>query len=426
MARRRKSPSSIHLIESAATELRLAAARTFVRAHAAAGVHLVGASRGAVDDLARAVARASGATIGLHRSSLTELAARIAMPELADEGRAPASALAAEAVAARAAFEAQQSGELTYFAPVAATPGFPRALARTLQELRLARVAAPALAALPLGGADLAVLLDRFEQEFTAASATDRASLFQTAAAALRRGGTVPGAASALLLLDVPMESPIEFAFIEALIESSPVVLITVPFGDVQALRRLESIGITAEVLDAAADAAPATDLVALRRYLFARSQPPLRERTGELRIFSAPGEGREAVEIARRILEEAAAGVPFDDMAVFVRSPEQYAGLLEQAFTRAGIPAWFDRGTERPHPAGRAFLALLACACDKLSARRFAEYLSLAQVPDAGALPPPFVVPDDEMLGTGPRARGPRRQGDRRGGAARASRRPG
>ena len=29
------------------------------------------------------------------------------------------------------------------------------------------------------------------------------------------------------------------------------------------------------------------------------------------------------------------------------------------------GFPAWFDRGTRRPHPAGRAFLALLACAAD-------------------------------------------------------------
>src|SRR5262249_56315443 len=42
---------------------------------------------------------------------------------------------------------------------------------------------------------------------------------------------------------------------------------------------------------------------------------------------------------------------------------------------------------TRRPHPGGRALLALLACAAEGLSARRFAEYLSLAEVPDA-ALP--------------------------------------
>ena len=65
--------------------------------------------------------------------------------------------------------------------------------------------------------------------------------------------------------------------------------------------------------------------------------------------------------------------------------SPQHYAGLLEHALERAGVPAYFERGTRRPHPAGRAFLALLRCAADNLSARRFAEYLSLGQVPEAG-----------------------------------------
>src|SRR6185369_15157199 len=90
---------------------------------------------------------------------------------------------------------------------------------------------------------------------------------------------------------------------------------------------------------------------------------------------------------------------VRFDEMAVFLRAPERYTGLLEHAFRRAGIPAWFERGTRRPHPAGRAFLAVLACAVEKLSARRFAEYLSLGQVPrpDQAAREPVFVLPDDE-----------------------------
>src|SRR5262249_10397145 len=111
--------------------------------------------------------------------------------------------------------------------------------------------------------------------------------------------------------------------------------------------------------------------------------QPPERKARGDLRLFSAPGEGRECVEIARRILEEARAGVRFDEIAVFLRSPREYVGLLEHAFERAGIPAWFDRGTRRPHPSGRAFLAILSCAVERLSAARFAEYLSLSQVPD-------------------------------------------
>ena len=99
------------------------------------------------------------------------------------------------------------------------------------------------------------------------------------------------------------------------------------------------------------------------------------RARTGRLlSFFSAPGEGREAVEIARRILREARAGVRFDEMAVLVRSPQHYVGLIEHALRRAKVPAWFSRGTRRPLTAGRAFLALLACAAEQLSASRFAR----------------------------------------------------
>jgi ATP-dependent helicase/nuclease subunit B len=385
-------------IEAAAAELRLEAARAFVHAQAARGdVLLVGASRGAADDLARAVAATVGATLGIHRFSLTQLAARLAAPLLAAERLAPASALGAEAVAARAAFEAGRDGSLDYFRPVSRTPGFPRALARTLQELRLAGVPPSALASLPLGGRDLARLLERFDEQFGAASASDRAALFAAASSAFTHGAPPPGfeQAPAVLLLDVPFESAAERTFLRALMSASRGVLLTVPFGDVATLEYLKGQGIAPEVLEQRGP----SDLVALRRNLFASRQPPTRARAGDVRVFSAPGEGREAIEIARRILDEARAGVPFEEMAVLLRAPQRYVGLVEQAFNRAGIPAWFDRGARRPHPAGRAFLAMLACACEKLSARRFAEYLSLAQVPqvEARLAPVAFTPPADE-----------------------------
>src|SRR5690606_27650509 len=137
-----------------------------------------------------------------------------------------------------------------------------------------------------------------------------------------------------------------------------------------------------------------------LRAFLFADAAPPERVPDGSLDCFSAPGEGRECVEIARRILREAGRGVPFDEMAVVVRSPERYQGLLEHALARARIPARFDRGTRRPHPAGRAFLALLACAAEGLSARRFAEYLSLGQLPAADSGADTWAPPGDEATG--------------------------
>ena len=384
---------SLRIIEASDAAQRLSEARAWVSARAdGPGVLIVSASRGAADDLARSVAVARGGAIGLHRFSVAQLAARLAAPVLAARGIAPVSYIGGEAVAARATFEASRDEGLEYFGPVARTPGFPRALARTLHELMLARVDAAALARLPLGGSDLARLLDRFEEQFAAAAATDRGTLFEAAAEAAGTYRAFP-----LLLLDVPMESAIEFDFARKLIDAAPDVLVTIPFGDLATLDRFKEEGLTPVVLEPPG----ASDLTALKRYLFATRQPPERDALGEVRLFSAPGEGRECVEIARRILDEARAGVPFDEMAVFVRSPRDYVGLIGHAFSRAGIPAWFDRGTGRPHPSGRAFLALLGCAVERLSAARFAEYLSLSQVPDAAsaATPPSIPPPADDLF---------------------------
>ncbi|HVJ26905.1 MAG TPA: PD-(D/E)XK nuclease family protein [Vicinamibacterales bacterium] len=398
----------IRIVESSATELRLAEARAFVAAQIASGsdMHVVGASRGAADDFSRSIASATGATIGLHRFSLTQLAARLASPALAADGFSPSTWLGSEAVAARAAFAAQQDRALSYFEPVARTPGFPRALARTLQELRLAEVRPKALAGLPLGGPDLAALLERFEEQFASATARDRATLFTTATRIVAAGDAAGiDLRAPLVLLDVPLDSRVEFAFVNALITASSRVLVTVPFGDIASLDRFKALGLKTDVLRPTGD----SDLAALRLRMFAKAKVEERVPKGDVTFFSAPGEGRECVEIARRILDEVKAGVKFDEIAIFVRATDRYVGLLEHAFRRVassssedpGIPAYFDRGTRRPHPAGRAFLAILACRCEKLSARRFAEYLSLAQVPQLDGKPPEFnfVVPDDEVL---------------------------
>ena len=393
----------ILVVESSSADLRLADARAFVARHSrtADDVHIVGATRGAVDDLVRGMAAATGATMGLHRFSLTHLAVRLAAPVLAADGDAPGTYLGGEAVAARAAFDAHQQGDLSYFAPVARMPGFARALSRTLQELRLANVRSEQLATLPLGGRDLAALLDRFDEQFASASARDRATLFRTATKVVHQAnGDVPSGidlTAPVLLLDVPLDSPVEFEFVRALMEKSRDVLVTVPFGDMAALERLKGMGCHPDVRRPGA----VSDLDALRLRMFASSKLDPRTPVGDVQVFSAPGEGRECVEVARRILAEVRRGVRFDEIAVFVRAPQRYVGLLEHAFRRARIEAYFDRGTQRPHPAGRAFLAILACRCEQLSARRFAEYLSLAQVPqlDGKRREFDFIVPDDEVL---------------------------
>src|SRR5207247_5762815 len=95
----------------------------------------------------------------------------------------------------------------------------------------------------------------------------------------------------------------------------------------------------------------------------------------------------------------------------------------LEEAFGRASIPAFFARGTARPDPAARALLALLACKTERLSARRFAEYVSLAQVPDPGAAADAdarWTPPEDDLLPLPPPAE-PRADEERGDGSPRA-----
>src|SRR6266542_7119841 len=129
-------------VQSGSAAVRLREARRFLEQfEPGAEVLLLGASRGSVDDLARTISLERGATFGLHRLSFTQLAARLAVMELAARERAPATTLGHEAVATRAAFEARRDDTLQYFSPVSQTPGFPKALARTLLDLRLAAVA---------------------------------------------------------------------------------------------------------------------------------------------------------------------------------------------------------------------------------------------------------------------------------------------
>jgi len=71
--------------------------------------------------------------------------------------------------------------------------------------------------------------------------------------------------------------------------------------------------------------------------------------------LVRAPGIEREVEEIARRILEQAAAGRPFREMGIIVRAAGTYVPVLRSTLERFGIPArfYFDSELER-HPAVR------------------------------------------------------------------------
>ena len=413
-------PSLLHLFISPAAEARLAAARTrLLEVAPGQTAVIVAATRAAADELAFALAHERGGSFGVTRTGFAELATRLAMPALAREGLSPTGGFGAEAIAARAAFDAVATGRLTYFAPVGHLPGFPRALSRTLNDLRLGGVTAADLAAIDHVGGDLAELLTRVGDESRKAGTVDRAHVLATAVDVLERDPTLVRDAI-VVLIDVAVATEAERRFVGALARASRSVLATVPEGDERTLESLRTLAFAeggadprppkrarpagASVTVPGRPSAPAAEpdaLSRLQRHVFSREGVPEGALDESVVMFSAPGEGRECVEIARRIQEEAARGVLFDRMAVMLRAPHTYLGLLEHALQRAGIPSWFDRGTRRPDPAGRAFLALLACADDDLSARRFAEYLSLGQVPPGGEpVADAWSAPTDEISG--------------------------
>jgi ATP-dependent helicase/DNAse subunit B len=71
---------------------------------------------------------------------------------------------------------------------------------------------------------------------------------------------------------------------------------------------------------------------------------------TPAMALVRAPGIEREAEEIARRILEQAAAGRPFREMGIIVRAAATYVPVLRSTLERFGIPArfYFDSELER------------------------------------------------------------------------------
>ena len=359
------------ILRSSRAELRTARAQEWLSDHPpATEVLVVAATPDAASDLLRRAAIRRGASFGWYRATLGRLAAELATPALIEGELAPIGRLASQAVAARVLHELAETDELGRFVETAHGPGLARAISETLGELRLAGITPELLEeVLP----ELRAIAESYDAGLQRAKLIDRAGVFQLAA----RLAAEPDVASPLLglptlLLDVPVESAAERALIQALAARSPSLLATVPAGDERGRRNLEgALGTVVVDLEHSADP---TSLSRVQMHLFEESAPAPAELGEDVIVLSAPGESRECVEIARRLRRYAAEGVPFDRMAVLLRSPEEYRPHLEEALARAGIPAHFVRGAVRPDPAGRALLALLNCALESLSARRFAE----------------------------------------------------
>jgi ATP-dependent helicase/nuclease subunit B len=339
-------------------------------------VLVLASSRTAADDFIRSSLSNGRGRLGVHRFTLDQLARELAAGAQLNH----ASGVAREALAIRSAWQLGLERGLTYFKPVADTPGFARALVRTLTELRAMEIDAEALEKAGEPGGDLSRLLRGYSAEMHERHLVDDAAVFAAAVShPAHRFAGLP-----LFLIDLGTLSSCERHLVASLASRSPAVFATACAGDTAA------IDVLSKLLDAEpeflADAA-ATSLDRVRGFIFSPQSPEAQPTDGTLEFFSAAGEGLECVEIARRILALAREGTPFDRVAILLRNPFDYLPLMEDALRRTGIPVWTTRDSGRPDARGRAFLALLDCAAAGLTASGFAEYLSLGQSPeDAGA----------------------------------------
>jgi ATP-dependent helicase/nuclease subunit B len=400
-------------VTSTASHQRIARAREWLDAtRPAEEVLIIGSTLSAANELARGTVQTKGASFGYHRLTLTQLASALARPALTAQRTAPLGALGTQAVANRAIHRLSETSGLGRYEKLTGSPGFARAIANVVTELRLEQIGPDGLSDV---ARDLRSLLQAYEQELSAHGFIDWPGVLHLATSvATELGSRHHLLGLPTLLLDVPLRTASEVSLVRALCSRSPEIVAIVPAMDAPTLTRLKSsLGADVVDLDFRDASKPGQKqfglLLRLQRHLFNEVvAAPQAELDDQLVVFSAPGESRECVEIVRRVLALAHDGIAFDRIAVLLRSPQEYRSHLEEAFGRANVPVYFARGAVRPDPAGRAFHALLCCAAENLSARRFAEYLSLSQVPDAkpDGSPPQaapaterWVAPDQDLI---------------------------
>jgi hypothetical protein len=164
---------------------------------------------------------------------------------------------------------------------------------------------------------------------------------------------------------------------IRRLVELAPAVLVTVPAGDERTIAALAELTARPEPAKGnvrsravhAATPGDATALGHLRSYLFAETAPPEAAHAGEAEFFSAPGEGRESVEIARQSSRKHAGARRSIAWRSCSRLRTSTRNLIETALGRAG----FRHSSPAADAAGRRSSSC-SSAPSKVSARRFAQ----------------------------------------------------
>jgi ATP-dependent helicase/nuclease subunit B len=204
---------SLSVAISAIGKRRVRRAREWLESKASAEeILIVAATLDAANELARQIAKEKGAVFGWHRFTFSGLAAALAAPLLSEKKLAPLSRLGTEAIMARVVHQIKTESGLGRYEPVGNTPGFSRAVAAVMAELRLARQTAAIGAVAP----NLVPLADGYGAALAEASLVDWSEVlrFATEVASqeprLSRLVGLP-----MILLDVSVTNDAELALLK-------------------------------------------------------------------------------------------------------------------------------------------------------------------------------------------------------------------
>lgn len=277
-------------------------------------------------------------------------------------------------------------GELVYFGGAAGRRGFTDKLAGSIGDFKRAGMGPDAVRALaeetPEGDAlrgkllDIALVYERYEEQLSGAF-LDGEDVQEAMLERLPQSGFLQNAKVWVYGFDLISVQFLRQIALMARLSESVRVALTLDEGTARdglvftpardTLSRLskffdaERLEWAREHVDTPLPSEP--EIAHLERELFAVPARAFEGAVNAVTLWTAAGPYDEAARTASAMLTYARKGVRFDDMALVVCDMEAYAGALETAFSRSGIPYHLAR--KRPlaaHPLARALLAALRC----------------------------------------------------------------
>jgi ATP-dependent helicase/nuclease subunit B len=328
--------------------------------------------------LQRRLATAYGGIANVHFLMPSELALALGEGNLVAQGRTPLPPLADRILLRQLAAD-----HLGYFEPVRDAPGFASALFQLVRELRGAGYDAETFAGAIDG---------------TCEAEGKEGALSELYAEFLRRRAGFYGPDDCLLQADTAVAPWAELSVyglwqMPAMLRRAVVDLATrmdvavlLPRTGTHADGSTDELA-AALLADGAVESSTADEAEAESGIEHARARlfnpgtaGPL---DGSVRLTSALEPAREVREVARTCLAWAADGIPFHEMAIAYRHPDEYRPAIEAVFGEAKIPLYLHEGTPLiERPVGRQAAALLDLVEGNLERRAVMDFLTDVRLP--------------------------------------------